>query len=98
MTISKNIKEIEGQRGILQILLILQLNGEMLYGNLYNNPPHVEISNNTTAKRAIGLLRKHKLIKQKKVKGKKGIYYCLTDKGKRFTNCINDMEKILTEN
>ena len=96
--INKKIIEIEGQRGILQIMLVLHNNGEMLYGNLYNNKPHVEISNNSTAKRAIEILMKHKLIYQKEIKGKKAFYYCLTSKGNRFAKCIQDMEKVLTEN
>ena len=95
MAIGKHIIEIEGQRGILQIMLVLQQNGEMLFGNLYNNRPHLEISNNLTAKRAIDILKKYKLICQKEVKGKKAIYYRLTDKGEGFVKCINDMEKIL---
>ena len=53
---NKKIIELEGQRGVLQILLTLQRNGEILYGKLYNNKPLVEISNNLTAKRALNLL------------------------------------------
>lgn len=97
MTIDKKIIEIEGQRGILQIMLILQQNGEMLYRKLYNNRPLVEISNNSTAKRALEILLNHNLVCQRIIKGKKAIYYCLTDKGKRFAQCINNMEKILAE-
>ena len=97
MTMSKNIVEIEGQRGVLQIMLFLQQNNEMLYGKLYNNRPHLEISNNSTAKRAIDILKKYNLIYQKEAEGKKAIYFCLTEKGKRFSKCINNMQKILNE-
>jgi hypothetical protein len=62
MTASKKIIEIEGQRGALQIMLVLQRNGEILYGKLYNNKPLIKISNNSTAKRALELL----LLEEKK--------------------------------
>ena len=65
MTVSKKLIEMEGQRGILQIMLVLQRNGEILYGKLYNNKPLVEISNNSTAKRALALLLKHNLINER---------------------------------
>ena len=57
----KRIIELEGQRGVLQIILLLQKNRELLYGKLYNNKPHVVISNNSTAKRAINVLIKNDL-------------------------------------
>jgi len=97
MPISKKLIEIEGQRGLLQIMLVLQRNGEILYGKLYNNKPLVEISNNSTAKRALELLLKYHLISERETKGRKAKYYCLSDKGVRVANLINEMEKILEE-
>ncbi len=95
MPINKKIVELEGQRGTLQILLALQQNGELLYGNLYNNKSLVEISNNSTAKRALDLLLKHGLIEQRPFEGKKAIYYRLSKKGERFAQLINEMQSIL---
>lgn len=97
MCINDNIIEIEGQRGILQIVLTLHENGETVSGELYNNSPKVKISNNITAKRAIKILQKHNLIKERCHKRNKGIYYKLTQKGKKFAECILTMEKILNE-
>lgn len=94
---NKKIVELEGQRGILQILLALQQNGEILYSNLYNNKSLVEISNNTTAKRALELLLRHGLIYQRPFEGRKAIYYRLTDKGQRFAQLVNEMERLLGE-
>ena len=93
MIVNKKIIEIEGQRGILQIILVLQRNGEILYGKLYDNKPLVEISNNSTAKRALKILLKHDLINARETKGSKARYYRLTDKGTRFASLINEMEK-----
>jgi DNA-binding HxlR family transcriptional regulator len=95
MPINKKIVELEGQRGTLQILLALQQNGEILYGNLYNNKSMVEISNNSTAKRALDLLQKHGLIVQRPFEGKRAIYYRLSKKGEQFARLINEMESIL---
>jgi predicted transcriptional regulator len=97
MTASKKIIELEGQRGALQIMLVLQRNGEILYGKLYNNKPLIKISNNSTAKRALELLLKHDLINERGIDGGKAKYYRLTDKGTRFANHISEMEKILEE-
>ena len=97
MTASKKIIELEGQRGALQIMLVLQRNGEILYGKLYNNKPLIKISNNSTAKRALELLLKHELINERGIDGGKAKYYCLTGKGTRFANHISEMEKILEE-
>jgi len=97
MTVNKKIIEIEGQRGILQIILTLQRNGEVLYANLYNNKALVEISNNTTAKRALDLLLRHGLISQRAFEGRKATYYRLTSKGQRFADLITQMEQILEE-
>ena len=97
MAINKKLIELEGQRGVLQIMLVLQRNGEILYGKLYNNKPLVEISNNSTAKRALSLLRKHDLISERGVEGGKAKYYCLSERGKRFAGLINKMEQILEE-
>lgn len=98
MGINPKIKELEGQRGVLQIMLVLQQNGEILYGKLYNNKPLVEISNNSTAKRALQLLLKHNLVaKRGGESGSKAIYYRLTAKGKRFAQLLTEMEKILEE-
>ncbi|UCD14203.1 MAG: hypothetical protein JSW60_01975 [Thermoplasmatales archaeon] len=97
MTVSKKLIEIEGQRGILQIMLVLQRNGEILYGKLYNNKPFVEISNNSTAKRALALLLKHHLINERERDDRKAKYYRLSDKGIRIATLINKMEKILEE-
>ena len=97
MTVSKKLIEIEGQRGILQIMLVLQRNGEILYGKLYNNKPLVKISNNSTAKRALALLLKHNLINERGTEGRKAKYYCLSDKGIRVANLIGKMEKVLEE-
>ena len=97
MTINHKIIEIEGQRGSLQIMLVLQRNGEILYGNLYNNKPLVEISNNSTAKRALKLLLKHNLIHERGEKRGKAKYYRLTDKGTRFASLVDQMEQILEE-
>lgn len=97
MTCSKKLIELEGQRGILQITIVLQKNGEVLYGNLYNNKSLVEISNNTTAKRALDLLLRNRLISQRAFEGRKAIYYRLTPKGERFAQLITQMEQILEE-
>ena len=97
MTISKKLIEIEGQRGMLQIMLVLQRNGEILYGKLYNNKPLVEISNNSTAKRALALLLKHDLINERETEGRKAKYYHLSDKGIRIASLLTEMEKILEE-
>jgi predicted transcriptional regulator len=93
----KKIIELEGQRGVLQIILLLQKNKELLYGKLYNNKPHVEISNNSTAKRALNLLKKNNLVIERKVNGGNGKYYSLTEKGKRFARLLNKMEQMLEE-
>jgi len=97
MIINKKIKEIEGQRGILQIISVLHRNGELLYSKLYNNKPLIEISNNSTAKRALEKLLKYSLINEKVADGGNAKYYCLTEKGKRFASLINKMGKILEE-
>ena len=97
VTASKKIIELEGQRGILQIMLVLQRNGEILYGKLYNNKPLIEISNNSTAKRALQILLKHDFIYVRETEGSKAKYYRLTDKGKQFANLISKMEQILEE-
>ena len=97
MTVNKKIVELEGQRGILQIIITLQRNGEVLYANLYNNKTLVEISNNTTAKRALDLLLRHGLISQRAFEGRKAIYYRLTPRGERFADLITQMEQILEE-
>jgi predicted transcriptional regulator len=94
---SKKIKEIEGQRGILQIISVLHRNREVLYSKLYNNKPLIEISNNSTAKRALEKLIKYGLINERVADGGNAKYYCLTNKGKRFAILINNMEKILEE-
>ena len=95
MTCSKKLIEIEGQRGIFQITIVLQKNGEVLYGNLYNNKSLVEISNNITAKRALDLLLRHGFISQRAFEGRKAIYYRLTPKGERFARLVTEMEQIL---
>ena len=97
MVDSKKIIEMEGQRGVLQIISLLHRNGEILYSKLYNNKPLIEISNNSTAKRAIEKLLKYSLICERVAKGGNGKYYRLTDKGKRFAKLVNKMEKILEE-
>ena len=97
MCVNENIVEIEGQRGILQIILTLHKNGETISCNLYNNPPKIKISNNSTSRRAIKILKKHKLIQKRKSKKNRAIYYKLTDKGNKFAECIITMEKILNE-
>jgi DNA-binding MarR family transcriptional regulator len=97
MTVNKKIVELEGQRGILQIILTLQKNGEVLYAHLYNNKALVEISNNTTAKRALDLLIRHGLISQRPFEGRKAIYYRLTPKGERIARLLTQMEQILEE-
>jgi len=75
----------------------LQRNGEILYGKLYNNKALVEISNNSTAKRALALLLKHNLINERGTEGRKAKYYCLSGKGIRVASLISEMEKILEE-
>ncbi len=98
MPINPKIKELEGQRGVLQIPLVLHQNGEILYGKLYNNKPLIEISNNSTAKRALQLLIKHNLVMERSNgNGSKAIYYRLTDKGKKFAKLIKEIEKLLEE-
>jgi predicted transcriptional regulator len=97
MTVSKKIIEMEGQRGILQIIMVLKRNGEILYGKLYNNKPLIEISNNSTAKRALKILLKNNLICLREIDGSKAKYYSLTNKGKKFANLISKMEQILDE-
>jgi predicted transcriptional regulator len=97
MTVNRKLIELEGQRGILQIVLCLQKNGEVLYANLYNNKSLVAISNNTTAKRALDLLLRHGLITQRPFEGRKAIYYRLTPKGERFAHLVSQMEQILEE-
>ena len=94
---SKTLVEIEGQRGVLQIIMVLHEKGELLYGNLYNNKPLVEISNNSTAKRALGILLKQKFIREKIVRSRKAKYYCLTEKGERFAKLLVKMEQLLEE-
>jgi predicted transcriptional regulator len=78
-------------------MLVLQENGELLYGKLYNNKPLVEISNNSTAKRALEILLRYKLVHERRTEGGKAKYYSLTEKGKRFANLISKMEEILEE-
>ncbi len=95
MPVNRKIIDLEGQRGTLQIILALQQNGEILYGNLYNNKSLVEISNNSTAKRALDVLLRHGLIVQKPYEGKKAIYYRLSKKGERFAKLLNDIESLL---
>ena len=97
VTVSKRIIEIEGQRGILQIMMVLQRNGELLYGKLYNNRPLVEISNNSTAKRALTILLRHGLIDERERERGNAKLYCLTDKGRRFATLIKQMEELLEE-
>jgi predicted transcriptional regulator len=97
MISSKNIIDIEGQRGILQIISVLHRNGELLYSKLYNNKPFIKISNNSTAKRALEKLIKYSLVIERVADGGNAKYYCLTDKGKRFAILINKMEKLLEE-
>jgi len=97
MITNKKIREIEGQRGILQIISVLHRNGELLYSKLYNNKPLIEISNNSTAKRALEKLLKYSLINERIADGGNAKYYCLTEKGKRFAALINKMGKILEE-
>jgi DNA-binding HxlR family transcriptional regulator len=97
VTVSKRIVEIEGQRGILQITMLLHRNGELLYGKLYNNRPFIEISNNSTARRALTILLRYGLIKERERKQGNAKLYCLTDKGRRFASLINQMEELLEE-
>ncbi|MGF3554453.1 MAG: hypothetical protein ACQXXF_04160 [Thermoplasmatota archaeon] len=72
-------------------------NGEVLYSKLYNNKPFVEISNNSTAKRALEKLLKYSLIQERVANGGNAKYYRLTEKGKRLALLVNKMEKILEE-
>ncbi len=98
MSINPKIKELEGQRGVLQIPLVLQQNGEILYSKLYNNKPLIEISNNSTAKRALQILLKYNLVMERNGENNsKAIYYKLTAKGQRFAMLIKEMEKLLEE-
>jgi len=97
MAVQKQLLEIEGQRGILQILLVLKENGDTLTVKLYNNPSIINISNNVTAKRALDILLKYELVRQRREKGKRAVYYCLTEKGKKFTSHVCILQKILTE-
>jgi len=98
MPINPKIKEIEGKRGGLQIPLVLHQNGEIIYSKLYNNKPLIEISNNSTAKRALQILLKYNLIVERNGEnGSKALYYRLTTKGKRFAELIREMEKLLEE-
>ncbi len=76
---------------------VLHRNGEVLYSKLYNNKPLVEISNNSTAKRALEKLIKYSLISERVADGGNARYYRLTEKGKRLAILINKMEKILDE-
>ncbi len=91
------IKEIEGQRGILQIVLYLQQNGETISGKLYNNHPDIEISNNSTCSRALKVLIKNKVIKKRKATKNRAIYYSLTPKGEKIAKCLNDIEELLSQ-
>jgi DNA-binding PadR family transcriptional regulator len=75
----------------------LHKNGEVLYSKLYNNKPFVEISNNSTAKRALEKLLKYSLIQERVANGGNAKYYRLTEKGKRLALLVNKMEKILEE-
>lgn len=97
MAVPKQLLEIEGQRGILQILIVLKENGDTLYADLYHNPTVLNISNNSTAKRALDILLRNELIRERREHGKRAIYYCLTDKGKKFTRHVCNMQKILSE-
>ncbi len=97
MAINEKLIEIEGQRGIFQILVYIHQNGEILSGKLYNNKPDIRISNNTTAKRALEILIKHELVYKKDNTTNRAIYYSLTDKGSKFCECLKQIEKILGE-
>ena len=97
VSVSKRIIEIEGQRGILQIMMVLHRNGELLYGKLYNNRPFIEISNNSTAKRALTILLRNGLINEREREQGNAKLYCLTDKGRRFAGLINQIEELLEE-
>ena len=97
MAINEKLIELEGQRGIFQILIFLHQNGEMISGRLYNNKPEINISNNITANRALEILLKHDLICKKEMDNNRAIYYCLTVRGSKICKCIRDMEKILDD-
>lgn len=97
MPINNLIKEMEGQRGLLQIILFLQTNGETISGKLYNNPPEIKISNNSTATRALQILLKNQIIKKRQSKKTRAIYYSLTKKGEKIALCLKDIEKLLSQ-
>ena len=94
---NKKIIEIEKQRGLMQILLVLHNNGETMFGKLYCNKSLTDIGNNITAERAINVLMKHNLVNLRITKGSKAKYYSLTNKGVCLANIIKEMDKILNE-
>lgn len=89
------ILDIEGQRGFFQILLLLNEHKEMFQSQLYNNRPHVSISNNITASRALDLLLKYKLVVEKKKAGSNAKLYMLTDKGRDCAKLIIELQHLL---
>jgi hypothetical protein len=89
------IIDIEGQRGFFQILLYLNDNSEMCQSQLYNNRPHISISNNATATRALALLVKYKLIMENKKDGSNAIYYQLTEKGRDCARLLIEFQQLL---
>lgn len=90
------ICDIEGQRGFFQILLLLNDQQELVQSELYNKP-HISISNNITAVRALHLLLKYQLIAEKKKEGSNGKYYQITDKGRNCAQLLTEFETLLIQ-
>lgn len=87
------IVDVEGQRGFFQILILLHRKKELLQSQLYNNKPDISISNNATAIRAIRLLTKYGLVKEKRRKKNNGKYYSLTKQGQICANLFIQFQK-----
>jgi hypothetical protein len=92
------IVDIEGQRGFFQILLNLYERQRLLQCHLYNNKPHILISNNATAVRALSLLLKYDLVHEKKKEGSNAKYYQLTSKGKECAKICIELQELLIKN
>lgn len=87
------IVNVEGQRGFFQILILLHRKNELLQSQLYNNKPDISISNNETAMRAINLLMKYGLVREKRKKKNNGKYYSLTEQGQICANHFIQFQK-----
>lgn len=97
MPLRECLREIEGQRGFFQILLYLNEESEVLQSHLYNNKPKIAISNNSTATRAIALLKKYKLVVEKKMERSNARYYLLTSKGRTCAQLLTQLQESIEQ-